>query len=118
MEERSSIGEGSSLHEIGAHADTSKGGKSNRAASSVCPDGELNGAPRQKRGAPGAAVTEEEKWAARKTGTRMFSQYLSAQPGGTVRLAHSPEIHSPNSSLARTCEPRGNTFFFSEQGNG
>jgi hypothetical protein len=39
---------GSSLQEIGAHADTSKGGKSNRAASSVCPDGELNGAPRQK----------------------------------------------------------------------
>jgi hypothetical protein len=68
----------------------------------------------KKRGAPGAAVTEEEKWAARKT----VSQYLSAQPGRTVRLAHSPKVPSPNSSLARTCEPRGNTFFFSEQDNG
>jgi hypothetical protein len=71
----------------------------------------------KKRGAPGAAVTEEEKWAARRTDRRMVSQYLSAQPGGTVRLAHSLEVPSPNSSLAPTCEPRGNTFFFSEQGN-
>ena len=57
---------GSSLQEIGAQADTSKGGKSNRAASSVCPDGELKGAPRQKRGAPGAAVTEGEKLGSHK----------------------------------------------------
>jgi hypothetical protein len=71
----------------------------------------------KKRGAPGAAVTEEENWAARKTDRRMVSQYLSAQPG-VVRSAYSPEVPSPNSSLERTCEPRGNTFFFSGRGNG
>ena len=64
------------------------------------PECELIGAPRQKRGAPGAAVSEEENWAARKTDGPMVSQYLSGQPDGTVRWARSPEILSPNSSLA------------------
>jgi hypothetical protein len=118
MEERSSIGGGSSLHEIGAHADTSKGESPIELHLLFVPDCELNGAPRQKRGAPGAAVSEEENLGSQKDRQANGQSIFSAQPGGTVRSAHSPEVPSPNSSLARACEPRGNTFFFSGQANG
>jgi hypothetical protein len=66
MEERSSIGRGSSLHEIGAHADTSKGESPIELHLLFVPDSELNGAPRQKRGAPGAAVTGESNLGSQK----------------------------------------------------
>jgi hypothetical protein len=57
---------GSSMQEIGAHADTSKGESPIELHLLFVPDSELNGAPRQKRGAPGAAVTEKEKMGSQK----------------------------------------------------
>jgi hypothetical protein len=61
MEERSSIGGGQSLHEIGAHADRSRGESPIELHLLFVPECELKRSVALKRDAPGAAVNVEKQ---------------------------------------------------------